>query len=372
MQPDIPQLLSLFRSEVRAQRAYRVPTEIDDSAKLDQNECPYDVPDDVKAAVLDAFRKEPWNRYPADRPHDLIAKLSEVLDWPVDGIIVGRGSNELTHTLGLCLIDRGTNVVLPDPMFALYANVVKTFGGEVVAVPADENIVHSADAVIAAMQQSNAQLTVVCAPNNPTGHTFTYEELDRMAEAAPGFFVIDEAYVEFCEGATALDILRKQKNVIVVRTLSKAMGLAGIRIGYLAAHPEIVAELEKPRLPFLIDRLSEMTAIALLDRPEIVQERVAELSSERDRILSELRLRDDVEIAPSNANFFLFRCAIPASELQQSLFREGVRVRPMSGFKALAGGDGGRFDSAWVRISVGTPSENRRLMKALASVLAAH
>lgn len=369
MQPDVSHLLNLVRPEVRAQRAYRVPTQLDDAAKLDQNECPYDVPDEVKAAVLEAFRNEPWNRYPQDRPHELIAKLSEVLDWPVDGIIVGRGSNELTHTIGLCLIAPGTKVVLPDPMFALYASVVNAFGGEVVAVPARQDITHSADDVIEAMRRSHAPLTVVCSPNNPTGHAFSYEELERLAETAPGFLVIDEAYVEFCEGPTAVDILRRRKNVIIIRTLSKAMGLAGIRIGYIVAHPEVVAELEKSRLPFLVDRLSEMTAIALLNRPEIVRERVAELASERDRILDSLKDRDDVEIIPSRANFFLFRCAIPAAELQQSLLTEGIRVRPMSGFKALAGDNGGRFDTAWVRISVGTPPENRRLMNALARVL---
>lgn len=369
MHQDVSELLNLFRSEVRVQRAYRVPTQLDDAAKLDQNESPYDVPDEVKVAVLDAFRKEPWNRYPSDRPHGLIAKLSEVLDWPADGIIIGRGSNELTHTIGLCLIAPGTKVVLPDPMFALYASVVNVFGGEVVAVPAKPDITHTVEDVIDAMKRSRAPLTVVCSPNNPTGHAFTYKELDRLAEAAPGFLVIDEAYVEFCEGPTAVDILRERKNVIVVRTLSKAMGLAGMRIGYIVAHPEIVAEFEKSRLPFLVDRLSELTAITLLAHPEIVQERVAELSSERDRILNALNERDDVEIGPSSANFFLFRCATPAAELQQLLLGEGIRVRSMSGFKALAGVNGGRFDTAWIRISVGTPSENRRLMKALASVL---
>jgi histidinol-phosphate aminotransferase len=125
-------LVDLIRPEVRQLRAYRVATQLDEAAKLDQNESPFDVPPEVKEAALAAFAASEWNRYPQDRPHALIARLAEELDWPREGLIVGRGSNELTHTVATCLVAPGTPVVLPRPMFALWESVVRMAGGHVV------------------------------------------------------------------------------------------------------------------------------------------------------------------------------------------------------------------------------------------------
>jgi histidinol-phosphate aminotransferase len=368
---DVPALLGLLRPEVRALRAYRVATEVDEAAKLDQNESPYDLPEELKRAACEAFIASPWNRYPADRPHALVARLAETLDWPAEGIIVGRGSNELTHTVGSALVAPGTPVVLPHPMFSLYEAVVRLHGGAVVPVDPEPDFSHTAGAVIAAMRRSEAPLTVVTTPNNPTGAAFSYDALREMAEAAPGFLLVDEAYVEFVEGPTGLDLLREHPNVLVMRTFSKAMGLAGLRLGILLAHPEVAAELEKPRLPFLVDRLSEAVALAALDRPDLVRERVAALTAERDALLAALARQEGVEALPSAANFFLFRTARAPAALQAALLAEGVRVRNVTGYPALAGGPGpsGRFETGWLRVSVGTPAENSAFRVALERVL---
>lgn len=363
-------LLALVRPEVRAQRAYRVATELDGGAKLDQNESPYDLPEDVKRAALDAFLATDWNRYPPDRPQALVARLAETLDWPEDGLLVGRGSNELTHTVGLCFVAPGAKVVLPRPMFSLWENMVATFGGEPVPVEAGPDLAHDPADIVAALRDSEAPLGVVCTPNNPTGQAFSLDALADMADAASGFFLIDEAYVEFEEGQTALDLARERPHVLVMRTFSKALGLAGMRLGYLAGHPEVIAELGKPRLPFLVDRLSEAVGLAVLDRPELVAERVAVLARERDRLLDALARRDDVETRPSRANFFLLRTRLAPADLHAAMQREGVRIRNVSGYPALAGGDDGRFSTGWVRVSVGTPDENSTFLAALDRVLA--
>jgi len=364
-------LTHLVRKEVRGQRAYRVETEVDEAAKLDQNESAFDLPLEIKEECLARFGETAWNRYPADRPHGLIAALADRLDWPAEGLIVGRGSNELTHTLGLCLIEPGMPVVLPRPMFALYESVVRLFGGRVVPVAPEPDFSHSVDAVLSAMRDSEAPLAVVCSPNNPTGHAFEYEALHAMAETAPGLLVIDEAYVELIEGPSALDLARERPNVLVMRTFSKAMGLAGMRLGYLAGHPDLIAEFEKARLPFLVDRLSEAVGIAMLNRSDLVQERVAEMKAERARLLDALDRRSDVETIPSVANFFLMRTRFEAAELQQRLLSEGVRIRNVSGYPELAGGPsgGGRFQSGWVRVCIGTRDENSAFMTALERVL---
>ncbi len=357
----VDHLLDLIRPEVRAQHAYRVVTQVDNAAKLDQNESPYDLPPKMKRAAVEHFMASDWNRYPQDRPHELVAALARHLDWPEEGIIVGRGSNELTHTVGLALISGGTSVVLPHPMFALYENVVRVYGGTVVPVDPEPDFSHDADAVIAAMEVSQAALTVVCSPNNPTGYAFPFESLERMAEAAPGFLVTDEAYVEFVEGPNAGELVRRYPNVLVMRTFSKAMGLAGLRLGYLMAHPDVIVELEKPRLPFLIDRLSEAVGLTMLEHQDLVRERVEVMTKERTKLLAALAEMDGVETVPSAANFFIMRTPLAPAALQASLLREGARIRNVSGYPALAG---------WVRVSVGLPAENRAFLDALNQVLA--
>jgi histidinol-phosphate aminotransferase len=354
-------LLDLIRPEVRAQHAYRVATQVDDAAKLDQNESPYDLPPKMKRAAVEHFLATDWNRYPSDRPHALVRALAERLDWAPEGLIVGRGSNELTHTVALALVSGGTKVVLPHPMFALYSSVVRVHGGAVVEVDPNPDFSHDADAVIAAMEASQAPLTVVCSPNNPTGYAFPFEDLERMAAAAPGFFLIDEAYVEFVEGPTADELVRRYPNVLLMRTFSKAMGLAGLRLGYLMAHPDLVAEFEKPRLPFLVDRLSEAVGLTVLEHPELVRERVEVMRRERGKMLDALAERDDVETVPSSANFFIMRTPMAPAALRAALLREGARVRDVSGYPALAG---------YVRVSVGLPAENRAFLDALNEVLA--
>lgn len=358
---QLDRLRDLIRPEVRAQRAYRVATQVDDAAKLDQNESPYDLPPKMKRAAVEHFLATDWNRYPPDRPHALVARLAEHLDWAPEGIIVGRGSNELTHTVALALVGAGTKVVLPRPMFALYQSVVQMHGGAPVLVDPEPDFSHDAGAVIAAMETSQAPLTVVCSPNNPTGHAFPFEDLERMAAAAPGFFLIDEAYVEFLDGPTAADLARRYPNVLVMRTFSKAMGLAGLRLGYLMAHPDLVTELEKPRLPFLVDRLSEAVGLTMLEHPEIVRERVEAMARERVKLMAALAEMDGVETVPSAANFFIMRTPLAPAELREALLREGARVRDVSGYPALAG---------WVRVSVGLPAENRAFLDALKEVLA--
>ncbi|MEM1042131.1 MAG: histidinol-phosphate transaminase [Bacteroidota bacterium] len=353
-------LVDLIRPEVRAERAYRVATAVDRAAKLDQNESPYGLPPEIEQAAIGALRATAWNRYPADRPHRLAAALAERLDWPEEGLILGRGSNELTPTVGLAFVQPGTPVVLPSPMFALYGSIVRVFGGTEVKVAPEPDFSHSADAVIAAMHASEAPLTVVCSPNNPTGASFAHDDLRRLAAAAPGFLLIDEAYYEFIEGPTALDVARDFPNVLVMRTFSKAMGLAGVRLGYLMGHPAIVDELQKPRLPFLVDCVSEAMGLAMLERGDLIRERVAVLNAERVKLRAALAEIEGVETMDSSANFFIMRTPVVPADLLAALLREGVRIRNVSGYPELAG---------WVRASVGLPEENRAFLDALKRVL---
>ena len=357
----------LIRPAVRAQHAYRVPTTIEAVAKVDQNESPYDLPAEMKRAALDVYAAVPWNRYPDDRPHRLVAALADRVGVSSDSVIVGRGSNELTYTLALCFLEAGTPVVLPSPMFSLYTSAFAMQGADVVDVPATPDFQYDVDAILDAARQSGAPLTVVTTPNNPTGQTIAPADLERLAAGVPGVLVIDEAYHEFLDGPTATDLLASHENVLVMRTFSKAFGLAGVRLGYLVGAPALIQEMEKSRVPFLVDRLGEEIGLQILQRPDLVAERVAELKAARQALEDELAGIDGVEVLRGEANFFLFRTPLAASTLIERMAAHGVRIRNVSGYAALAPRDG---RPGWVRVSAGTPAENEAFRTALADVLA--
>ena len=355
----------LVRAAVRNERPYRVPTTVETAAKLDQNESPFDLPAELKNAAMDAL-SEPWNRYPDDRPHRLVARLTADYGLAPGSVLVGHGSNEMVHTLGLCFLGEGTPVVLPAPMFALYGSVARMHEARVVGVPPEADLSHDASRILDAAQAADAPLTVVTTPNNPTGALIAHDDLRRLAGGVPGVLVVDEAYHEFTTGPTGIDLLAEFDNVIVMRTFSKAMGLAGLRLGVLAAAPALMAEIEKARLPFLVDRFSEAVGLAVLDHPDLVVERVATLSAERDRLLADLKAMDGVETGPAAANFFLFRTGLDAPSLHAALAAEGVLVRDVTGYPELAARDG---RPGWLRVSVGTADENRLFRHALAAAL---
>ena len=359
--------LHLIRPEIRAERAYRVPTEADAPAKLDQNESPFDVPEALKHAVAERFCASDWNRYPDDRPHRLVAALAAQLGHPAEGIIVGRGSNEITHTLGLCFLGRDVPVVLPHPMFALYGSVARMHGARIVSVDPESDFSHDPAAILAAAQEANAALTIVTTPNNPTGQVLPFEGIERLVAEAPGVVLVDEAYHEFVQGPSAVDLIAQYPNLLVMRTFSKAMGLAGLRLGILLGQPALIQEIEKARLPFLVDRFSEAVALELMKRPELVTERVAVLTAEREGMLRALADVDGIETCPGAANFFLMRTPLVCSVLRERLAEQGVRIRDVSGYPALAAT---AEQPGWVRVSVGTPTENQAFLVAVQQVLA--
>ena len=353
-------LLDRIRPSVRRERAYLVGAPDDMEVKLNQNESPYDLPPDLKEEIAAAVAEIPFNRYPNEQPHTLVQALAEHNDFAPEGIIVGNGSNELTYTFGLALIDPGTPAVLPTPMFSLYKKVVRLANGDLTSVPPRSDLSFDTEALVDAIHEVDPALTVLTSPNNPTGLAMPLGDIERVVRAASGFVVIDEAYVEFNPEGSAQRLMDDHPNVILLRTFSKAYGLAGLRIGYLMAHPKVAREIMKARLPFMIDRLAETVALKLLARPELLQERVELMRTSRQRLAKALRAIDGVEVKPSHANFVLFRTERPAAELQAALAARGVVIRDMSGYDELP---------RYVRVNAGTPGENKAFLAALEDTL---
>lgn len=357
-----PALLDQIRPSVRACDVYRVGHYEGITVKLNQNENPFDVPPVLKATLTEAFLSIPWNRYPTEFADDFRAELGAHIGHPPEGIILGNGSNELTYLLGMALVKPGTPVVLPTPMFSLYRKVVDLFEGDPIEVPASpETFVLAQADLLAAIKRAQPGLVVLNTPNNPTGQELAFETLQQIVAVAPGFVLIDEAYYEFIEGPTALALLKAHPQVLIMRTFSKAVGLAGLRLGYLLGHPAVITELSKARLPFMVNRLTVCAAQAVLRRPALVAERVAVIKQQRDALYAALTALPGIRVMPSSANFVIFQTALPAALLVDEMAARGVLIRSMAGYPALAG---------FVRVNAGTTAENQAFLNALKGVLA--
>ena len=354
--PSLDDVLHHIRPAVRDRSEYIVDMPAGIDVKLNQNESPFDLPAGLKQELLDAHQQVQMNRYPSEQPEDLRHALAEYDGVDPDQILVGNGSNEITYTFGLAFLDPGDPVVLPRPMFSLYEKVMRLQEADLTIVPPQDDFGFDADALATAAAETDAVLTILTTPNNPTGLAMTLDELEQVVRASSGFVVIDEAYVEFNPEGTAIDLLERHPNVLILRTLSKGFGLAGARLGYLLAHPAVVTELMKARLPFMVDRFAEQTALAVLRRPGLIEDRVSRIEASITTLTEALQAMEGVEVVPSQANFVIFTTPVPADTLQDRLADRGVLVRNMGGYPELEG---------YLRVSAGTEEENNAFLDAL-------
>ena len=364
---------------VRALSAYTLALR-EAPVKLNQNENPWDLPEPVKRRVLEKALDRPWSRYPDFDSHDLLRALARFSGWRADGILAGNGSNELIEALLLVTVGPGTKVVIPEPTFTLYALMTTILGGEPVRVPMTiagdasdggdvgrMRPIHSragfryeVEAILEARRASGASVTIVCSPNNPTGTSLALADVERLCREGDGLVVIDEAYHEFC-GRTAVPLLERHPNLIVLRTFSKAMALAGLRVGYLVASPELVREINKARLPYNMNFFSQAAAIAALEEKEVLAESVRRLVAERRRLLARLADVPGVRAFSSDANFFLLEClSADPKAVFASMARRGVLVRDVTSYPMLA---------RCLRVSVGSEEESDAFLHALGTAL---
>jgi histidinol-phosphate aminotransferase len=344
---------------VRALKAYTLAAR-QAPIKINQNENPFELPDSMKRRVLERALARPWGRYPEFDPRELTAALARLAGWRADGVLAGNGSNELIEALLLVTVGAGTRVVIPEPTFTLYALLVSILGGEAVRVSLGPDLDYDVEALSTARRHREAALTVVCSPNNPTGGVLAREDVARLCTEGDGLVVIDEAYHEF-SGESVVPLLAVHPNLVVLRTFSKAMSLAGLRIGYLLASPEIVREVDKARLPYNINFFSQMAALAALEEPEALRANVAHLVRLRDELFAELRRLPGLRVHPSRANFILVELDRDPRPVFESLYADGVLVRDVSSYPRL-----GRC----LRVSVGTERENAALLDGLRRTLA--
>jgi histidinol-phosphate aminotransferase len=347
-----------IKPQVRALRAYTLSPHRA-SVKINQNENPWDAPELIKEETLRRLTERKWSRYPDFVPVSLHQRLAQFAGWEQEGIIAGNGSNELIQALLMVTVGTGKRVLICEPTFALYRQIAIVLGGEVESIPLTADLQYDVARLKTEIKKMRPDVTIICSPNNPTGCVISDCDLADLLNDTPGIVVVDEAYHEFAEHSV-VPLLQDHENLVVLRTFSKAMALAALRVGYLLAAPDLTREIGKALLPYNLNAFSQTAAEVAVEMYESdLRPLVANIISERERLFGELSLIDGLSPIASRTNFMVMRSRIDPKRVFDELLRRDILVRDVSSYPMLG---------EYFRASVGTPAENDKLIAALREI----
>jgi len=351
--------LNSIKNSVLALRPYTLAPDRA-SVKLNQNENPWNAPAEIRQETLNRMKHRAWSRYPDFTPQRLHERLAEFSQWQPDGIIAGNGSNELIQAVLMVTIGEGKRVLITEPTFALYRQISTVLGGKVATVPLAGDFQFDVAALLEEINKTQPEVTIICSPNNPTGSVIRDDQLVGLLRAARGLIVVDEAYHEFANHS-AVSLLGDHQNLVVLRTFSKAMALAALRVGYLLASPELVGEIAKAVLPYNLNAFSQTAAEVAIEMFESKLKPLVEaICAERDRLFVELASIPGVVPLNSQANFMLVHSNLEPGQIFARLLKRDILIRDVSSYPML---------KEYFRVSVGTCEENDLLVGALREIL---
>lgn len=355
-----PRIKQWVRPEVQALSAYHVP-DAGGLIKLDAMENPYRWPPEMTARWSEGLRGVSLNRYPDPASRQLKARLRETFRLPADSaLLLGNGSDELIQMILMAVGGAERKVLAPEPTFSMYRIISIGVGVNYVGVPLKADFSLDMPATLAAIEAQRPAVVFLAYPSNPTGNLFAAEDICALIEAAPGLVVVDEAYTPFCDADFAQHLARYQ-HLLLLRTVSK-LGLAGLRLGYLVGAPAWLHEIDKLRLPYNINVLTQASAEFALAHYDMLLAQAGWIRAERDAMFDALQSLPGVDAFPSQANFILFRVAAGrAGEVFEGLKRGGVLI------KNLHGSHPALHDC--LRVTVGKPEENRAFLAALRNIV---
>jgi histidinol-phosphate aminotransferase len=346
---------SIFRKEVLAMAAYKV-ADAQGLIKLDAMENPYNWPEDIKKDWLEALKECQLNRYPDPGAHHLtetIKQLNQLSDQ--FDVLLGNGSDEIIQLL-LMALPEAASVLAPAPGFVMYKQLSDCLGLNYLGIPL---LADTFDLDLPAM----LAVIFLAYPNNPTGNLFSETSILDIIKTAKGLVVIDEAYAPFAN-ASFIKALDQYNNLLVMRTVSK-LGLAGLRLGYIMGNPAVIEQLNKIRLPYNINSLTQISADFALSNKTLFDQQTQKICAERAVVFKQLNELDGITAYPSAANFILFRTPKnKASEIFLSIRQQGVLIKNLSGQGGLL--------SDCLRVTIGKPEENRGFLAALRKSLIQH
>ncbi|HET7831976.1 MAG TPA: histidinol-phosphate transaminase [Gallionella sp.] len=349
---------ALIRPEVLALHAYHVPPS-SGMLKLDAMENPHPLPAELRAEIAALTANAEIKRYPDAAAQDLKDRIRAVTGLPQGiEVLLGNGSDELIQLLALALNKPGATLLGVEPSFVMYRMIATFTGMRYVGVPLGEGYQLDVARVLEAVEREQPALIFLAYPNNPTGNLFPAEGVRQIIEAAPGLVVVDEAYYAFASDSF-LPQLNRYPNLLVMRTFSK-LGMAGLRLGFLAGDAAWVGQLEKLRLPYNVGVLPQLVAGKLLDYHEVLLQQAEQIKQARAMLYRELGGIDGVEVYPSEANFLLFR-VVQATAAFDGLKQRGILIKNLHGAHPML--------SECLRVTVGTPEENKQFLQALKAVI---
>jgi histidinol-phosphate aminotransferase len=336
-----------IKPNIRRLTAYKAPAH-KCRVKLDANESPYGFDYD---GAMDNIES---NRYPDPDAAEVRALAADMFGVKPEQILHGNGSDELIY----CLITAtGGPVLFPRPSFAMYDVIARALDEKPVAVALDAEFDIDVKKTLAAIKKHAPRIIFIASPNNPTGNAFSQERVLKIIRAAKCLVVVDEAYLAFAKTEGFLKYISQLDNLVIMRTLSK-IGLAALRIGFIIARTEIVAEVNKVRLPYNVNSFTQAAAAAALKKPQTIRDYVDKIKTERDKLYKSLKSIPGIHPYPSDANFILFKTAKDPSNVWSRLLDDGILVKDMSGVV-----------SGTMRVTVGKPDENAAFIKSLNKIM---
>ncbi len=342
------------RSDLTFLSGYHSP-QVDVEVRLNTNESPLPPPqafvDDLAARLHDIK----WNRYPDRTATALRSAVAERHQRDPGGVFLANGSNEVLQTVALTYAGTGRTVVCFEPGYQMHAQIARVSGATVATLDRRSDFTLDPGAVREFLASTDPSVVFLTSPNNPTGMSEPIEMVDLILDSCGALLVVDEAYAEFGRWS-AIPMIADDRPLVVSRTFSKTWSMAAARLGYLVGPEAIVANLWNTVLPYHLDSVTQLAGLVALSHVEEMDQRVASIVSERERLTTRLDALG-ARVVPSDANFVLFSPrGGNASATWSSLVSRGVLVRDCSNWRGLSG---------WLRVTVGTPSENDRFIEAL-------
>ncbi len=348
--------MNCFNPKLSELSPYDVP-QYSNYIKLNQNESPYDIPDHLKDSIATAIHEAKWNRYPDGISGRLSQMLASKAGAKPENIICGNGSNELIQMLLMALPRNQKELIVPSPTFSLYQRLALLLNRPIQWVPLLDDFSFDIERIIESSRKG--ALLILTSPNNPTGTSIDYNRLIKILEKTSIPVLLDEAYHEF-NPVDTVKLITEFPKLLLLRTFSKALSAAGLRLGYLIGSSPVIRELRKVKLPFSVGIFQQVAGIKLLEQQQIFIEYAKKIVTERDAMYQIMNQINGIKVIRSEGNFLLFRClSRKASDLYRNMMDRGILLRQFE-HPALVD---------WIRVSVGTAHENQIFMNHLEQIV---
>lgn len=348
---------NLVRENIKNLNAYKVDAPQYEII-VNANENPYDFPIFLKQQFCDEICNTDLNRYPEACFPELLKELRGYTGVPEEGIICGSGSDEVIAMINQAFVNSGDVIVSHSPSFAMYDIWATISDAKHIRVEDLQGHVPDIDTMIRESCENNAKLVFLCNPNNPTGHIFSRDDILKILDAVPSLVILDEAYIEFF-GESSVDLITKYPRLLILRTLSKAFGLAGIRCGYALGNKEIIDILYKVKGPYNLNVLTQKIAVIALKNRESLLSNLEILKAEREKAMAFLQGLNVFKIYPSGSNFIYFESS-QAEEIFNALLKSNILIKYFKDEDRETGS---------IRFSIGTPQENQKILAIIKEVV---